>query len=178
MNRKFWQIMALGAILFGLVPVAAAQTNGRLLVTMSRETAVLMAGDWVEFTTTLRNDGAAATPPLVAHLSVTAVDTDRHVDPEDWSPQRTQFLPPLPPGESVALHWQLHALFEGEFAAFVTIVAKDGTSAPAMGTPLRVQVSPDNILPLEAVIPVAAIVPFFPLALLVFSVAKSRRRTG
>ena len=177
MNKKFMLMVALLAMLLGLVPVVGAQAGDGITVAMSRETAVLVAGDWVEFTTTIRNNGSVATPPLIVHLSIAPVDILRHVDPEDWMPNMTQHLPALLSGESAQLIWRIHALFEGNFASFVTVLAEDGSLSPAVGAPLQIQVSPDNILPLKDVIPVAAVVPLFPLALLAFSVSKSRRRS-
>ncbi len=176
MKKQMMLLMTLLALLLGLVPAAAAQAGDGIAVEMSQETAVLVAGDWVEFTTAIRNNGSAATPPLVVHLSLAPVDTLRHVDPEDWLPTMTQHLPALAAGESAQFHWRVHALFEGHFSAFVTVLAEDGSLAPAAGAPLQIAVSPDNILPLKDVIPVAAVVPFFPLALLAFSVVKSRRQ--
>lgn len=145
-------------------------------VEISRESAALTAGEWVEFETVLRNRGVTATPPLAAHLSVAALVAGKHVDPEDWSPQRTQYLPPLQPDESVRLPWRLHVLFEGSFASFVTVVSEDESFPTVVSPSLRVHVGQDNILPWKDVIPVVAVVPIFPLALLVLSVALARRR--
>jgi hypothetical protein len=93
----------------------------------------------VGFETVLLDDGGTPTPPLVARLTVAAVDQDRHVDPEDWSPQ-PDFQPTVSPS-------------------------------------LFLQVAQDSILPMGEVVPVALIVPLLPLTLLVFGVARSRRRS-
>ncbi len=176
-RKQVWILMLLGAV-WGRAVVARAQgkVERDVAVAMSETGAVLVAGEWFDFTTPVRNEGATATPPLVAHLTITAVDTTRHVDPEDWSPLRTQFLPPLQPGETAQVDWQLHVLFEGQFAAFVTVLAADRSRPLVMSPALRLQVAPDDIMPLNDVIPVAAVVPLFPLALLVFGVVRSRRR--
>jgi hypothetical protein len=175
-----------GLVVFGVASGARAQgspTSGAVTVEISRESAALTAGEWVEFNTVLRNNntvlrnnGAIATPPMTAHLSIAALAAGKHVDPEDWSPQRTQFLSPLQPGESVQLPWRLHVLFEGAFASFVTLVSENESFAPVVSPSLRVQVAQDSILPWKDVIPVVAVVPLFPLALLVITVAYARRR--
>lgn len=168
-----------GLVVFGVASAARAQgspTSGAVTVEISRESAALTAGEWVEFNTVLRNNGAIATPPMTAHLSIAALAAGKHVDPEDWSPQRTQFLSPLQPGESVQLPWRLHVLFEGAFASFVTLVSENESFAPVVSPSLRVQVAQDSILPWKDVIPVVAVVPLFPLALLVITVAYARRR--
>jgi hypothetical protein len=177
--RRVYLILLGGLPLLGLAPVAWAQnasTDGAVTVEISKESATLTAGEWVAFETMLRNGGATPTPPLAAHLSIAALAKGKHVDPEDWSPQRTQYLPPLQPGASVQLRWKLHTLFEGAFASFVTVVSAEESFPPALSSPLRLQVAPDNILPLKEVIPVVAVVPFFPLALLLFMVVYTRRR--
>jgi hypothetical protein len=180
--RGKWLVVSLLVVgLFGFVSAARAQADdvGDIAVQISREETTIMAGDWVDFATMLRNDGSAATPPLAVHLSVAAVEKGHHVDPEDWSPQRTQFLPPLGPGESVTLNWRLHALFAGEFASFITVVSPTGGFVPAMSIPLRLHITPDNILPLNQVIPVVTAVPLFPLALLLVTrLAGKKRRSG
>lgn len=176
-----YAILLAGWLLVGLTPAVWAQdspSDATVTVRISKESAALAAGEWVEFDAVLRNHGATASPSLAAHLSVAALDKGLHVDPEDWSPRRTQYLPSLQPGESVRLTWKLHALFEGAFASFVTVVSTEESFQPAVSASLRLQVTPDNILPLKDVIPVVAAVPFFPLALLVFTVAYTRRRQG
>jgi len=171
-------ILLIGLLLFVLAPVTGARnspTDATVSVQISKESAALAAAEWMEFDTVLRNNGATATPPLVVHLAIAALEKGRYVDPEDWSPQRTQYLPPLQPGESVRLPWRLLALNEGAFVTFVTVVSAEESFPPAVSASLRLQVAPDDILPLKDVIPVAAVVPLFPLALLVFAVAHTRR---
>jgi len=172
-------LILLGALLLSVSgPVTGARNSpadAPVSVQMSKASAVLTAAEWVEFDTVLRNHGAAATPPLVVHLAIAALDQGRYVDPEDWSPQRTQYLPPLQPGESVRLGWRLRALAEGAFVTFVTVVPAEESFPPAVSASLRLQVTPDNILPLKDVIPVITVVPLFPLALLVFAAAYTRR---
>ena len=150
--------------------------EAHISVAMSRESAAVTAAEWVEFQSVLRNDGATATPPLVAHLAIAAVDKAREVDPEDWSTQRTQHVRPLQPGESVQLGWKLRALIDGTYAAFVTVVSAREPFPSAVSAPVRLQVAPDDILPLQEVVPVAAVVPLCPLALLVSTVIYKRRK--
>jgi hypothetical protein len=178
-RQLVYVILLAGLRMFGLVPVALAQNplaDANVTVQINRESAALMAGDWVEFNTVLHNGGTTATPPLVVHLNIAAVKKGRHVDPEDWSPERTQYLAPIQPGDSVQLTWKLHALFEGEFATFVTIVSPEKSFLPVASSSSLVHVDPDNILPMAEVIPVVVVVPTVPLALLLFSIAHARRR--
>jgi hypothetical protein len=171
-------LLSLILLILPSISVIQAQntSGGNVSVQISKDSAALVAGDWVEFTTLLRNDGAGATPPLVAHLNIAAVKRGRYVDPEDWSPKRTQYLPPLEPGDSHQLNWRVHALAEGEFASFVTVVSPEESFEPVVGKSLLLHVEPDNILPLSDVIPVVAVVPFFPLALLLWNTVRNRRQ--
>jgi hypothetical protein len=171
------RLFFIGLLVLSLTPgVWAQEASGDVTVQIDKESAALMAGDWLEFNTVLRNEGAVATPPLVAHLNIAALTPGKHVDPEDWSPVRTQYLPSLQPGETAELSWKLHVLFEGEFASFVTIVAAEKSFNSVTSPSLRLQVEPDNILPMNEVVPVAIVVPFFPLGLLLFSGVYARRR--
>lgn len=167
-------------LLLGLVPLTTlAQTSspdGSLSVQTDRDSASVVAGDWIEFSTVITNEGTTATPPLVAHLNVAAVVRSRHVDPEDWSPVRTQYQAPIPPGGSARLSWQVHTLFEGDFATFVTILSPDETFVPLASTPLYIHAAPDSILPLAEVAPLAMVVPILPLALLILSIALAWKR--
>jgi hypothetical protein len=183
MNRKWHLLTALSLMIlwFGYASGIRAQTtaNGNpLSVQINQESATMVAGDWIEFSAILRNDSATTTPPLVAHLNIAAVKEGPYVDPEDWAARRTQYLSPLGPGESAQVNWQIHALVKGEFAFFATIVSSDSAFSPVVSPSLLAQVAPDNILPLNAVIPVVAVVPLFPLALLLFGSTRRWRQRG
>ena len=160
------------AVVFLRLPFAEMQvmpsgsSESTVSVQIDKDEAWLTAGDWVEFETTLQNTGTAPTPPLVAHLNIAAVQRGPYVDPEDWSSDRTRYLRPLSAGVSRDLTWKVHALLGGEFSAFVSIVSPEKDFAPAASPPLRLHVAPDNILPISDVIPVVALVPMFPLVLL------------
>lgn len=180
-NGYRWRMMGLIGLIFGLVGVVSTvqaqnSADSGVIIQISQKSATIMAGDWVNFDTVLQNNGATATLPLTIHLSIAAVEDGHHVDPEDWSPQRTRFLPPLQPGERVHLSWQLHALFQGEFAAFLTVVSAVDGFVPTMSAPLHLHVTPDNILPMKKVVPVVTAVPFLPLGLLVFTSLYRRKQ--
>jgi len=165
--------------LVSLTPVTvSAQTStadGSVTVTIDRDSVALIAGDWVTFHTVISNAGENATPPLVANFNVASIHPGPHVDPEDWSPLRTQYIDTIQPGESVELAWDVHTLFEGDFAVYVTIVSQEKSFGPVGSPTLHIHAEPDNVLPLNEVIPVVAIVPLFPLALLLIT-SRSKRK--
>jgi len=124
----------------------------------------------------LRNTGTDATPPLVAHLNVASLQSGVYVDPEDWSSARTQYLDPLQPGDSMTMDWKVRALTEGDFAVYITLVTADPTFVPVTGAPLVVHTSPSNILPMRKVLPVVAVVPLVPFALVLAGIVQDLRR--
>lgn len=174
--RQFAFVILLLIAWLGLTSAIEAQNESGLSIQISRQTVSMMAGDWATFNTRLHNGGQSASPPLVAHLNIAAVKQGPYVDPEDWSPQRTQYLPPLQPGETVEVVWQVHALTQGEFGAYVTIISPQASFEPVVSSTLLLQVAADNILPLNQVIPVVAAVPLFPLGLLLFSIGYARKQ--
>ena len=168
-------------VLVSLTPVtASAQTSttdgGNVTVTIDKDSTSLIAGDWVTFHTVISNTGDSATSPLVANFNVASIQPGRHVDPEDWSPLRTQYIDVIQPGETVELTWDVHTLFEGDFAVYVTIVSQEKSFGPVGSPTLHIHAEPDNVLPLNEVIPVAAIVPLFPLALLLLASRFKRKQ--
>ena len=183
MNSKWHLLAALSLIILwlGFASGISAQTtadSNPLSVQINQKSATMVAGDWIEFSAILRNDSATTTPPLVAHLNIAAVKEGPYVDPEDWAARRTQYLSPLEPGESAQVDWQIHALVKGEFAFFATVVSSDSAFSSVVSPSLLAQVAPDNILPLNEVIPVVAVVPLFPLALLFFGSTRRWRQRG
>jgi hypothetical protein len=183
MTWKIFTKMSLLIALISLVslrPVKAfAQTatpEGSVTVTIDKDSTSVVAGAWVRFHTMISNRGNSATPPLVANFNVASIHPGFHVDPEDWSPLRTQYIDTLQPGESVELAWDVHALFEGDFAIYVTIVSQEKNFEPVGSPTLHIQAGPDNVLPMNEVIPVVAIIPLFPLALLLFTTLSRRKQ--
>jgi hypothetical protein len=167
-------------LLMGLTPVTgSAQTStteGIVTVTIDRDSVSLIAGDWVSFHTMISNTSDDSTPPLVANFNVASIHPGPHVDPEDWSPLRTQYIDTLQPGETIELSWDVHTLFEGDFAVYVTIVSQEKSFGPVGSPTLHIHAERDNVLPLNEVIPVVAIVPLFPLALLLFTSRFNKKR--
>ena len=43
------------------------------------------------------------------------------VDPEDWSPQRTQYMESLAAGKSVTLSWRVNAILDGDYLVYMVL---------------------------------------------------------
>ena len=95
------------------------------------------------------------------------------VDPEDWSPERTQQVDKLAPGESSEQTWTVEAILEGDYLVYLTVLPQpsgpNATSQPVSspGHPPDGEVvreeQPGGVLPVAIGTPVAlmliAIVP-------------------
>jgi hypothetical protein len=119
--RKMFLIVALVGLLTWLP--APADASSPLSVQVAAEPARVetVLGGRFMITTELTNTGAAPTGEILAHLNVASIEGDVYVDPEDWSPSRSQQLS-LEPGESRKLSWELQAVNAGHLAAYVVVV--------------------------------------------------------
>ena len=134
---------------------------------MDKTSAKITAGDWVSFHAILNNNTETTPENLVAHLNIAALIKGQYVDPEDWSTKRTQYLSAIQPGQTVKIPWKVHALIEGKFAVFVTLISDNPSFTNIVSQPLLIQVTPDKILPLNEVIPIIVLIPFLSLMLLI-----------
>lgn len=178
-NRKIFLGLRAGmfVIIGSTIPISAeiSSSDDMVSVKIDMDSASVVAGDWVEFSTEISNLGQSKTPKLLAHLNIAAVVRGPYVDPEDWSPVRTQYIDPIKPGDSVTRFWEVHTLTDGDFAVFVTVVPSDGSFVPQVSPTLLIRAEPNDFLSLKDVLPVSVVVPLFPLMLLFYSFAKSRR---
>ena len=114
--------------------------------------------------TDVTNTGTAPTGAVLAHLNVASVQGDVYVDPEDWSPARSQEIW-LRPGETRTLSWDIQAVNSGTFAAYVVVLpfgekvsgTEDLTVSPLvkLDVATRPTVNVGVALPLVIVIPLA-----------------------
>jgi hypothetical protein len=137
-------------------PASAAQ------VTVDAAPASVRARLGGRFTvrTTVVNRGAGSAAGLVAHLNVLSVRPGVYVDPEDWSSDRTRYLPALAAGASATQTWQLQAVSAGSFAVYVAVLGARGDAArPVPGPAVRVAVAERQSLDTGGVLPLALGVP-------------------
>ena len=90
------------------------------------------------------------------------------IDPEDWSPQRTQSIDSLAPGESATLSWRVNAILEGDVMIYmVAIPQPDGqgvTSQPVASPGIHLTVTPFTRLNPGGVLPYVIGTPLIVLA--------------
>ena len=143
----------------GAGPVDAAE----LSVTASMSETSALIGDSFEFSTEVVNGGNEATLPLVAHMNVVSLDLKTYVDPEDWSPRRTQSISPIPAGSSAKQTWKFNPILKGEVSVYIVVMQVSGEPAGAShliaGPPIQVHVRQQRTLNPGGVLPVVLAVP-------------------
>jgi len=171
--RRLLRVALVAAAL--LVAAPASATDGPVSVTLDRSQRETAVGDRFTFTSTIRNDTGHELTGLVAHLGVFSTLPQVYVDPEDWSPHRTAFLPPIPAHETRQVEWQVQVVNEGEFVLYVAVTTTSGPTDVVGSPSLRLTSTRQQSLDAGGVLPVVLGVPALFGALLVL-VALRRRR--
>ncbi|HET7397706.1 MAG TPA: ABC transporter permease subunit [Intrasporangium sp.] len=123
------------------------------------------ASDEVEFNTVVMNAGSEESPPLNVAMNIVKTGQGDPVDPEDWSPERTQQVDPLAPGESSEQTWTVEAILEGDYMVYLTVLPKpsgpNATTQPVSSPGIHLTVkafaksNPGGVLPVAIGTPVA-----------------------
>ena len=146
---------------------------GGVEVTLSRQTVSTKLGSSFDFESTITNGTDAPLSDLIAHLDVIGRDPSVYVDPEDWSSERTKFLDPLVPGESVEVPWTVKAVTRGEVSIDVAVLSGTGVQRRlAISPPLDASIAEQRTLNSGGVLYLALGLP----ALLGAGILATRRR--
>lgn len=170
--------IAVAALVSPGAALAARQSSQSpdVTVVLDRQSATAGPGERLEFTSTIHNAGQDERSGLVAHLSIFSTDPGVYVDPEDWSPKRTQYVDELPAGESTDLRWKVLAVTSGPLLLEVS-VTDPATSRVVSSTAFRMQVGGQRKLVSSSVLPVVAWAPGTILVLLLATGIRRRRHT-
>jgi uncharacterized membrane protein len=114
-------IMVVLAGVLSWLPAAAYAEPVTVEVVADPPVVSILLGDRFTITSEVKNTGSTPTGEILAHLNVASIEGSVYVDPEDWSPNRSQQLS-LKPGESRKLTWEIQAVNSGHFAAYVVVV--------------------------------------------------------
>lgn len=160
-------ILAAVCLSFLGVPPAKAQADAPtspIQISIDQTYREVKTGDSTEFNTVVRNNGSEESTSMVVAMNIVNLGKGDPVDPEDWSPERTQEVEPLAPGESAELSWTINAILEGDFLAYMTVIPEpDGegeTSQPVSSPGIRLVVemysplNPGGILPVALGVPI------------------------
>src|SRR4029079_759117 len=95
--------------------------------------------DSVEFKTVLTNTGTETTAPVIVAMNIINLSKSGDVvDPEDWAPERTQYVDELAPGKSVPLPWTVDAVLDGNYMVYLVGIpqpAGPGASSQVVTSP-------------------------------------------
>jgi hypothetical protein len=132
------------------------------------------------FNTVVTNGATEPARPIIVAMNIINLNRQGEVvDPEDWSPQRTQYVEPLPPGQSATLSWRVNAILDGDFMVYMVAIPAPGspeaTSQPVASSGIHLTVTPYTKLNPGGVLPYALGGPLF-LGLLIVLAYRHRRR--
>ena len=160
-------LMLLLALPFALTaqPSMAQFAGSDLKMTVDLDYTTVDSGGEIEFNSVVTNTGTEKSPPIYVAMNIVKTAMGDPVDPEDWSPLRTQTIETLAPGESVTQSWTVQAILEGDFMVYLTAIPKpqgaDTTSQPVSSPGVHITVlafadtNPGGVLPIAFGIPLA-----------------------
>lgn len=155
-------LLAALCLSFFVVAPAMAQTdapNSPIQISIDQTYREVKTGDTTEFNTIVQYNGAKQSTPMLVAMNIVNLGKGDPVDPEDWSPERTQEVESLDPGESTELSWTINAILEGDYLAYMTVIPEPGgvgeTSQPVSSPGIRLVVAAYSPLNPGGVLPVA-----------------------
>jgi len=165
----------LGLMAFGPATAAAQDTQAvvqqpGLMVSADLDYKLLKTTDFVVFNTVVTNTAVEPTAPLILAMNIINLDARGDVvDPEDWSPQRTQYIEAgLAPGESASLSWRINAILDGDYMVYLVVIpspsGEGATSLPVSSPGVHLVVTPFTRLNPRGVLPYAIGGPLLVLA--------------
>jgi hypothetical protein len=178
--------MAVLLVLLVAAPAALARpalqsgTGDGLEISIDRDFTQVKTGDKVEYSTRVTNNGSQESPPLIVAMNVINLDAEGEVvDPEDWSPKRTQYIESLGAGESQDLHWIINTILDGDYMVYMVLIPAPGsaetTSQPIATSGIHLTVTPFTRLNPQGVLPYAIGAPVL-LAVIIYLVYRRRRQ--
>ncbi len=147
-----------------------------LQIVVDLDYTTVNTGDEVEFNSVVTNSGTQDSPPMNVAMNIVKTGKGDPVDPEDWSPERTQEVEPLAPGESAEQSWTVDAILEGDYMVYLTVIPKpdgpEATSQPVSSSGIHLTVNPFTRTNPGGVLPIAI---GMPIVLILISVLPLRR---
>jgi len=162
-----------GAIMFilassSLAARALALDNGTkqsspaepLQISIDRRYEVTKTGDEFDFVTQVKNiDPHKQSGPLVVAMNIVNLGSGQPVDPEDWSPERTQAIGSLKPGQASELTWTIESILKGDYLIYMVVTPKPlgstSTSQPVASSAIHLTVKPHTRLNPGGILPLA-----------------------
>lgn len=167
--RRAAPLLLIAGCLLGLsaAPAMAQSTSAAapLLVSVSMDYAVVKTGDSVFFDTVISNHDTQPSPPVIVAMNIINLDKEGDVvDPEDWSPERTQYIAQLAPGESGTLSWRVNAILDGDYIVYMVAMpepaSQETTSQAVASSGIHLTVMPFTKLNPGGILPYTLGAPF------------------
>lgn len=157
-----------------------APAASTLSMSIDAEVKDVRAGTPIEYHTVVTNSGTEASAPMIVAMNIVNLSKSGDVvDPEDWSPQRTQYVDAIPAGQSTTLDWRINAILDGNYMVYMVAIPSPtgptATSHPIASPGIHLMVSKYTRLNPGGVLPYAIGGPVL-LGLLIFIVFKRRHR--
>lgn len=185
LRRVIGPLMIAGALMASLLisPVYAFQGNQseKYSISINNNAHQVKVGDRIEVGTAITNNSAQSSPPLVIAMNVINLDdAGAVVDPEDWSPERTQYIDSLASGQSATLDWIINPIMEGNFMVYMVLIPEtasvETTSQPIASPGIHVTVTPFAGLSSINILPIVIAEPIILLAITYFVYRRRRQQ--
>ena len=134
--------------------------DARVGISIDATYKIVKTGDKILYNTVVTNNGQVQSRSLVVAMNIINLnEAGDIVDPEDWSPQRTQYIDSIPAGQSQTLSWRVNAILDGNYLVYMVLVpepdGKEATSSPVASSGLHLTVTPFTKLNPGGVLPYA-----------------------
>jgi hypothetical protein len=131
-----------------------------LQISIDLDTKVVKAGTPILYNTVVTNNGTETSPPVIVAMNIINLNAKGEVvDPEDWSPERTQYTEHVAPGQSVSLPWRINAILDGDYMVYMVVIpapaGPEATSHPVASSGIHLTVTPFTRLNPGGVLPYA-----------------------
>ena len=145
-------ILGLMAVSLTVSPVSAshagqAEVEG-LDISIDKEFRLVETGEEIGFNTVVTNNTPQTSAPLIVAMNIINLDeTGEVVDPEDWSPERTQYIQALTSGKSDRQSWMITTVMKGNYMVYMTLIPQPAASVesavrPVASTGVHLTVAP------------------------------------
>jgi hypothetical protein len=153
---------------------------GDFQITISMDHKAVKTGDSIPFSTVVTNVGTEPSRPAIVAMNIINLKSEGDVvDPEDWSPERTQYIDSLEPNQTTTLDWTVNAVLDGNYMVYLVAIPEPDTaetSSDIVTSPgLHITVAKFTKLNPGGVLPYAVGVPIL-LVVAIFLVFRLRRR--
>ena len=155
-------------------PYAYAQqtiVSQDLTITVDTYFKVTKTGDRTKFTSNVVYNGNGESLPLVLAMNIVNLENGAPVDPEDWSPVRTQNITSLTSGKSMTHNWEVFSILEGNYLVYLAVIPSpqgtEATTLPVASTAVHLTVkpfarlNPGGVLPIVLGMPMILVLGFY-----------------